>query len=287
MTARLSTHRAGFSMIELLLVLVLGMMLLVAAFRTMSQQEQAYGLFNAMAATQGDTRVGMELLTAELREVSANGTDLLMATPDSLRIRALRKFGIICQINNAATTQLIVAQQGVDLFAQNDSLVVYVDQDSLQAADDIWLRAYANNAGSAGSCTGDLGASLADLMPDATLRSIGVGGALPANMIFPGAPIRSFETLTYRVGTWQGEDVLERVSSGGVTPLLGPLTETDGFVVSYFDTTGTQLTTFPLSAADRGSVERLRIELRAERRAGTQNRTHMDSLITEIYLRGS
>lgn len=279
------TRRDGFTLIELLLVLVLGMILLGAAFQTMSQQEQAYGLFNAMAGAQGDTRLGVELLTSELRELSADGSDLLLATPDSLRIRALRKFGLVCAIEKN-NTQLTVAQVGADPFLSGDSVVVYVDQDSLQAADDIWQRTQVSGIQATSTCGSLLGGTLGLLLPDATLTILKVGGSLRFDSIYPGAPVRSFENLMYRVGDWQGDKVLERVYNGTTAPMFGPLADPDGFVVSYFDTLGTELTTFPLSAADRASVQRLRIELRAERRAGA-GRTHTDSLITEIYLRGN
>lgn len=281
----MSTRRDGFTLIELLLVLVLGMVLLGAAFQTMSQQEQAYGLFNAMAATQGDTRLGVELLTSELREVSADGSDLLLATPDSLRIRALRKFGLVC-LTNKSNSQITVAQIGADPFATGDNIVVYVDQDPLKASDDIWQFSQVSNIQSTSTCGSLLGGALGLLIPDARLTILKVGGSLRFDSIFPGAPVRSFETLMYRLGDWQGEKVLERVHDGTSAPMFGPLSETDGFVVSYFDTLGTELTAFPLSEADRASVQRLRIELRAERRAGAA-RTHTDSLITEIYLRGN
>lgn len=283
---RMTVRRGGFSMIEMLLVLVLGMMLLGAAFETMARQEQAYGLFSAVAGTQADTRLGVELLTAELREVSANGSDLWLATPDSLKFRALRKFGLIC-FTNKSNTQLTVAQIGEEPFASGDSIVIYVDQDSLQAKDDIWQFSSVSQITSTSTCGTLLGGTLGVLMPDAELTILKVGGGLRFDSIYPGAPVRSFENLTYRVGEWQGEKVLQRVHKGDAAPMFGPLTETDGFVISYFDTLGTELTTFPLSAADRRSVRRLRIELRAERRAGAPGRTYRDSLITEIYLRGS
>lgn len=281
------TRRDGFSMIELLLVLVLGMMLLGAAFQTMTQQEEAYGLFNAVAGTQADTRLGVELLTAELREVSANGSDLVLATPDSFRIRALRKFALIC-LTDKNNKKFTVTQIGADPFVAGDSLVIYVDQDSLTAKDDIWQRDVVSQVTSASSCGSTLGLSLPQLLPGGTLRQLSLPGAgLRFDSIFPGAPIRSYQNLLYRVGEWQGEKVLERVVGTDAAPMFGPLSDTDGFVVAYFDTLGTELTSFPLSTADRESVSRLRIELRAERRAGGPGRTHTDSLITEIYFRGS
>lgn len=282
----MSTRRDGFTFIEFLLVLVLGMMLLGGAFSTLSRQEQAYGLFRAAAANQQDTRNGVDLLAAEFREVSAGGSDLLMATPDSVRFRALRKFGLLCD-KNKMNKKLVVAQVGADRFVAGDSLLIYVDQDSLKAADDFWQREVVQSVAAPLTCGTTLGLSLGLLLPNANLLELTLPGAgLKYDSIYPGAPVRSFETLTYRAGESGGERMLLRVQNGTATPLFGPLKTTNGLVISYYDTLGTQLTSFPLSPAARGSVQRMRIELRAERRAGGSNRMHSDSLITDIYLRG-
>ncbi|MBW3553321.1 MAG: prepilin-type N-terminal cleavage/methylation domain-containing protein [Gemmatimonadetes bacterium] len=277
--------REGFTFVELLLVLVLGTMLLGAVYETLSRQEEAYGLFNAVAGTQQDTRMGMDVLAAELREVSAGGGDLIMATQDSLKIRGLRQFGLICATdkNNKRFT---VANLGAGGFVVGDSVLIYVDQDSLKAADDTWQRDVLSAVGTT-TCTTTLGLSLGSLLPGGTLQQLTVPGAgLRFDSIFPGAPIRSFETVTYRVGTTDGEPFLQRVVSGTATPLFGPVPATGGFRIEYFDTAGTQLTTFPLSAADRAIVQRIRLELHARRRAGGPGSTYTDSLVSDIYLRG-
>lgn len=281
------TMREGFTFVELLLVLVLGTMLLGAVYETLSRQEEAYGFFNAVAGTQHDARMGMDLLASELRELSTGGGDLLMATEDSVRIRAMRKFGIVC-LDDKSAKRFSVATLGVTPFAPGDSFFVYVDQDSLKASDDIWQKDAVSSVGALADCgTSILSSALGTLVPTATLQQITVPGAgLRFDSIFPGAPIRSFETLTYRTGTIRGDDWVQRVSGDTITPLFGPVTATDGFRIAYFDTLGVAFTTFPLNATDRQNVHRIRIELRARRRAGGPGSTYTDSLISDIYLRG-
>lgn len=282
----MKTTREGFTFIELLMILLLGMILLGAVYDTMIKQEHAYGLMNAVAGTQHDARLGIDLLTSELRELSSGGGDLLMATGDSVRIRALRKFGLVCTKNKPGN-KLTVARMGVGHLSVGDSILVYVDQDSLKAADDIWQRAYVSSVTSTTLCGTTLGINLALLFPTSDMVEVMVGNALRYDSIFAGAPVRSFETLTYRTGTISGETWVQRVQSDTITPLIGPVPATNGFKVSYYDTLGTALTAFPLSAADREGVHRMRIEIRARRRAGTPGTTYTDSLITDIYLRGS
>lgn len=280
--------REGFTIVELLLVLLLGTVLLGAVYDTMSRQERAYGKFNAMAGTQQDTRIGMDLLAAELRELSPEGGDLLMATQDSLRVRALRKFGIVCAKDNSSK-RFDVARVGVTAFAAGDSITVYADQDSLKATDDVWQEAAIQTTASLSDCNSTiLGAALGLLMPTATLERITIqGSGVRFDSIYPGAPVRSFETLTYRVGDVDGEPWVVRAAGATMTPLFGPVPPSTGLRLAYFDTTGTQLTTFPLSAADRGSVARVRVTLRARRQTGTNYTAHTDSLVSEILVRGN
>ena len=281
------TMREGFTFIELLLVLVLGTMLLGAVYETLSRQEQAYGKLNAVAGTQQDVRIGMDLLASELRELSTIGGDLLMATEDSVRIRALRKFGIVC-LDDKSAKRFSVATLGVTQFAPGDSFFVYVDQDSLKATDDIWQRDVVSSVSTLGNCgTSVLSLALGTLMPAASLQQITVPGAgLRFDSIFPGAPIRSFETLSYRAGTIDGEEWVQRVRGDTITPLFGPVVPDGGFRIAYYDTLGVPFTTFPLSATDRENVHRIRVELRARRRAGAHGSTHTDSLFSDIFLRG-
>jgi len=176
---------------------------------------------------------------------------------------------------------------GADPFAASDSVVIYVDQDSLLADDDIWERAQVTGVSSPALCVTTLGTALAALLPTANLHTITLGGGVHFDSVYPGAPVRSYEMLSYRAGTWNGEPTLVRDQDGAVTPLVGPLPSTGGLSLRYFDATGTELTAFPLSAADRASVRRIRVELQAEQVAGSQLGMHQDSLISDIFTRGS
>lgn len=287
MSIRMGTSRGGFTFIEMLLVMVLGVMLLAGAYGTLARQEQGYRHMTAMAATQQDTRTGIELLSAELREISAGGADLLMATPDSLRFRALRKFGILCD-KSSNDKKLTVAQLGADPFAAGDSLLIYVDQDSLTATDDYWVSEYVQNVGTISLCGTTLGLSLGTVLASSELTVLQLPGAgLKFDSVYAGAPIRSFEILTYRTGDYDGEHMLlRRYQSDAPVPLFGPVENPGGLALRYFDGSGNELTSFPLNAADRASVRRVEVKLRAQRITGGTTGTYTDSLVTEIFFRG-
>lgn len=281
----MSTHRNGFGLIELLLVMVLGLIILGAAYDTLIRQDQSYRVFSAMSATQQDTRTGLDLLSAELRELSTTGADMVMATPDSVRFRALRKFGLLCD-KDKVSRRLVVAQVGLDPFRAGDSLLVYVDGDSLQAADDRWERDYVSSVTTSVTCGTTLGLSLAGLLPSASLIELTTDMSLKFDSVFPGAPVRSFEMLTYKQATWEGQPTLVRVRGNDVVPLLGPLDASNGFQLRYYDGMNNEMTAFPFSAADRASVRRIEVTLDAARVTGPNER-HTDVLVTDVYLRGS
>lgn len=279
------TTREGVTMIELLLVMVLGMIIVAGAYTTLLSQSDAYGTLNAMSETQQETRMGIDVLGAELREVSANGSDLAAATSSSVQFRALRSFGILCD-QNPINKKLVVARLGVQPFTPGDSIVIYVDGDSLKAADDVWQTERVQNVSSTtcGAIIG-LGLNMAMLLPDATFTELTVGNSLKSDSIYPGAPIRSFDLVTYEVDTWDGMPMLVRKQGSDVAPLM-LIRDTDGLTLRYFDGLGNELTAFPLDAAARESVRRVQVILRSERRSVRAD-TYQDSLTTDVFLRGS
>jgi hypothetical protein len=283
----MGTRRGGFTVVELLLVLVLGAFAMGAAVSTLARQEQAYGQLRAMAGTQEDTRTGIQFLSGELLELSATGGDLLMASSDSIRIRAPRKFGIVCSVDGNGK-RLVVAQEGLDPFAAGDSIVIYEDRDTLMAADDVWQRELVTSMTSSATCNTTLGTNLAQMLPTAQLVDLTLkGSGLRFDSVFPGAPVRQYRTVTYGTGNVGGEMVLTMRQDGGTAvPLVGPLTSTSGLLFRYFDGSGTELTSLPLNAADRAAVRRIQVALRAERWADAKTGMLRDSIITDIFIRG-
>lgn len=280
-------RREGFTVVELLLVLVLGAFAMGAAVTTLVQQEQAYGQLRAMAGTQEDTRTGVQFLTGELLELSAGGGDLLVASADSIRIRALRKFGIVCSVNKTGK-RLVVAQEGMDRFAAGDSIVVYEDRDTLMAADDVWQREVVTGVTTSPLCVTTLGLNLGGLLPGSQLVELTLqGSGLRFDSVFPGAPVRQYQTVTYATGMVNGQTVLTMRRDGGArVPLVGPLAATSGLAFRYFDASGAELTAVPLNAFDRAEVRRIQVAIRAERWGDAKSRMLRDSVITDIYIRG-
>ena len=113
---RARSREAGFTLVELTIVVVISTIALIAIYQTLITQERTYRYQSAAIDAQGTSRMALSVIAAELREISASagqtagfgGTDLLMAARDSLRIRAFRKVGIICSTISAGAGQVDV-----------------------------------------------------------------------------------------------------------------------------------------------------------------------------------
>ncbi|NNM03492.1 MAG: prepilin-type N-terminal cleavage/methylation domain-containing protein, partial [Gemmatimonadetes bacterium] len=84
--------RRGFTLVELLVVLVLGTFILLATYQTLATNTRVYAANSARTLGQQALRAGVAVLSGELREISPREGDLIEMGPDSLRIRAQRPY---------------------------------------------------------------------------------------------------------------------------------------------------------------------------------------------------
>ncbi len=273
----------GFTFVELLVAMVIGMLLLTAIYRTVVVQERAMRTQQALASTQDNTRTALEVLTTELREVSADpaasaGTDIGAIGPDSIRFRAYRKAGVVC----ARSTDDVEVQQVGDALAAQDSVLVFVENDPKTVDDDDWLPLYV------GAVSGGTGCASWTGYTRRLLGTLGAPGTWPPTEwagILAGAPVRAFTWLTY--GLYQdagGRYMLGRHADGAaVTMLLGPLASPDdgGLRFTYYDADGAV-------TSDPTQVERIVISVKAQSPTGPRlGQAYQDSLVTQLYLRNN
>ncbi|MCJ7629944.1 MAG: prepilin-type N-terminal cleavage/methylation domain-containing protein, partial [Longimicrobiales bacterium] len=82
--------RRGFTLVELLIVIVLASFLVLAIYQVLITNSRAYAVNNAQIQGQQMLRAGMDVLFGELREVSSRSGDLVTMQDDALTIRAQR-----------------------------------------------------------------------------------------------------------------------------------------------------------------------------------------------------
>ncbi len=276
---------AGFTMVELLVVVVVGALILGATFQVLAVQERSYRHQSAAMATQQNIRAALDVLESELREISASGGDLTMIQPESLTFRAYRAGGFICNLD-APGQRIVVLQQGTQPFVDDGTqqLLYFVENMRTTGADDDWDVVDIKQVSSCATCDASWGS--AEGVDTTTLNVPGF--AFPANPgegpVYLGAPVRSFEVFTYGLYTIDGEPVLaRRAADGSLEPVIGPLAPSpDGLVFRYFDANGNQ-------TANPANVVRIEIVVRGRTPGtGVPGQTHYsDSLVTQLFLRNN
>jgi prepilin-type N-terminal cleavage/methylation domain-containing protein len=236
------TNRLGFSLIELLVVVVLMGIVGATLTRVLLNMQRSARAQSERVTLQGNLRAGIAFVPAELRDLSA--ADIGTASRTAIRYRAMRAAGVAC---NANATQIVLNNALTfryrDIVAGRDSLLVYVETDPLVGNDDRWVAVGIAGVGNT-TCPDGSAATLL------TVSNAGAGYATYTDtlaQIVLQAPVRTFEQMEiglYASGgrSWLGA---RSISAGeaSLQPVLGPLVADSGFKLTYRDQNGTETAT--------------------------------------------
>ena len=205
--------RGGFTLVELLIVAVLGVIVVGATYQMILTSQRAYTTQTAQLQGQQTVRAGIDILFAELRELSGVKGDILEMDPDRIEIRAMRAFGLVCNVNPVGSP--IRVKKIGRYFESGDSIIVFADNDRTLSSDDTILSGAVASIIVGETCTGtDMAQSLA--VP-------ALVAALANDTVRLGAPVRGFTVYTYGLYSVTGDYYLAR-RSGGVTEPPGGAT---------------------------------------------------------------
>ena len=227
----MTRDRRGFTLVELLIVTVLGSLVMLAALQVLVTNQRTYTAQTATISGQQSTRMALEVLFNELRQVSPQGGDILMMSSDSLRVRMMRKFTRACAVNTVLGVPVLTT---VDIgpvdFGVGDSVFIFADNNERDDDDDAWFRAQVT-ASTAGVCPqGDVARVLA---------FSGQNALFTADSVRIGAPLRSYGTVRFGLTTLLGDVYLGRAdSTAALTPVAGPLRAGTGIEFVYRDAIG-------------------------------------------------
>ena len=259
--------RGGFTLVELLIVAVLGVIVVGATYQMILTSQRAYTTQTAQLQGQQTVRAGIDILFAELRELSGVEGDILEMDPDRIEIRAMRAFGLVCNVNPVGSP--IRVKKIGRYFESGDSIVVFADNDRTLSSDDTILSGAVASIIVGETCTGtDMAQSLA--VP-------ALVAALANDTVRLGAPVRGFTVYTYGLYSVTGDYYLARRSGGVTEPLVGPLSA-NGVSFTYMDSGGS-VTTNPRA------VSQIEVTLRSRSKVINERGPVGDSLTTTIYLR--
>jgi prepilin-type N-terminal cleavage/methylation domain-containing protein len=264
---------AGFTLVEFLVVSVLGSIIVLTAHKVLVNNLRAFTIVGAEVRTREPIRAASEVLRGEIREISPAQGDLIAMTPDSLVIRTMRKLGATCAAYVGTPSYLNVIRIG-DWFEAGDSIVLLADNDIRRASDDRWLKARISSVDTTLTCGGGRRAQ--------RLALPGMATAMTADSVRQGAPVRSFTRYWFGL-VREGEQwfLARRPVGGSAEPMVGPLDgpSTPGLRFQYFDAMGAVTTT----PAD---VARIDITLRSRSEVvGSDGKLVGDSVVATIYPR--
>lgn len=269
---------AGFTLVELVFVTVLGAAVIAAAYQTLIVQEGAFRAQRTMATTQDVARTGLDVLVSELREISSDaadapGGDVRSLGSDSIQFRAFRTAGLVCAKGSGT-----VGVYGVgDAIAAGDSVLVFAEGDPTTGADDGWVADSVRSVSAGATCPDIAGYDR---------RTLAVSTAVAAMAsVRNGAAVRGFQWITYGLYTdTDGSWVLGRHGEDGdVEPLIGPLAspQAGGLRFTFYDGAGAETT-------DAADVVRMVVSVKGLSPAGRElGGEYADSLVTQIYLRNN
>jgi prepilin-type N-terminal cleavage/methylation domain-containing protein len=230
----------GFTLLELVIALVLLGVIGAIVYPIISGSRRLYRSDTARIDRRQSLRAAVTILSTDLRELDASGGDILAMSPTAITIRGTRQLAFLCAAPPAGlTTVLAVRESPVfgarDFNAATDSLLIYYEG---PAERDEWLPARLLSI-DGGVCADGTRA-----------RDLTVRLATDSVRLLPGAPIRGFEVVSYRLyegGDGQWQIGMEDGGPGSIQPLVGPVTAR-GLTLIYRDARG-GLTAMPESVA--------------------------------------
>ena len=269
-----SARRAGFTLIELVIALVLMSLVGGAIVQLLLRQQRFYNSTTDLIQTRQQIRQAAAMLPSDLRGISSIGGDIYAMSDSALEFRSVFGSSVVC-VNTGGRLSTVprVLATGATMTnwarppAVGDSLLVYNDGPTLAVADDAWSR-YQITAVTL--VTGNV----ANGCPSSTrlTQPSDVTGANPsyqltlapaaANTIAVGAAIRFFRRVRYRVyretdNQWYlgfFDCITGRVPVCNPSqPIAGPFQPyanngTSGVQFAYYDSTGV-VTANPLQVA--------------------------------------
>lgn len=270
-------NRDGFTLVELIVVSVLGAVVLAAALQVLITNQRTYTVQSATIEGQQSSRMAVEVMFNELRELSPADGDILAMAPSSMRVRLMRRLGITCAVDLASLTpKITVLDNTGDDFEAGDTVLVFADNREATGNDDVWLRAGVVDVDTTVTCLGGREAIDLEFDPLSTIFS--------TDTVRVGAPVRGYEVYEYFIQNWLTTStpylVRRDVSTLEAWPIAGPMRPgSQGVQFTYRDALGA-ITSTPTD------VRQIELMIRTGSRVQTgAGASVSDSLDTWIYTR--
>lgn len=277
--ARSSRGRRGFTIIELAVGLVVGLILLTSVVQMLIVQGRGYGKQREIIDVSETAREATALLAWDLRQSGVGDSPLAAISASAVALRSPRGLGTICAKHQVLARYGLWKSGGNILASIDDSALVY------QLGRDKWTALKITAVGTPTA----MGVPTCDwpgARPPDVVVQFAVAAKTDTSYLKVGAPFRSFrrvEYTEYQLNNrwWLGRKVGAATSYEQLTGPLAP-PGSNGLTFAYYDSLGA-VTTNPAAVASVAFT--LRTESYKKTRVGSTLGYQRDSLTMKVGLR--
>lgn len=299
---RRSRPRRGFTLAELMIVIVLLAIVGGTVTRVLAKQQRFFRSTSDLLDLRSQLRQASGAITADLRGVSAKGSDIVAITDSSIDFRQTFGSSVVCAINSGGGQIVLppvtlasgaVLTNWMTAPVQGDSLIVLDENTTNEVVDDKW-QGDSIKAISAAANTCPTGSGNLTSVSDAGSYSYALDLATNlASTVKVGAPVRFFRHAHYSLyqasdANWYLGYCTPDCATTPIQAIAGPFlpynaSGTGGLTFKYYDATGAATTTL-------ANITRIEITIRGQTRspvniAGMQKKTVVDSVRLIVALR--
>jgi prepilin-type N-terminal cleavage/methylation domain-containing protein len=274
-----ASARRGFTIIELLVGLVIGLMVMGSVVQMMIVQGRGYRKQREIIDIRETARQATALLAGDLRQSGVGESPLSAMGANSIALRSPRGIGTICAKHATLARYGLWKTGGNILAGTDDSALVY------QLGRDKWTALKVTAVGTP-AAMGVAACAWPGARPPDVVVEFAVGTKTDTSYIKVGAPFRNFrrvEYAEYQLNSrwWFGRKVGAAASYEQLTgPLVAPAS--NGLAFVYYDTLGA-VTANPAAVSTVAFT--LRTESFKKTYVGNTYVYQRDSLTTKVALR--
>jgi type II secretory pathway pseudopilin PulG len=270
--------RIGFTMIEVLVALVVGMLVLSSVVQLLIVQGRGYRKQREQVDVRETAREAVDLLSWDLRQAAVAGSSFAAMSPNTVTIRSFRGLGTVCG-KHASLARYGLWRTGGNIQASvDDTALVYL------IGRGQWNKLRITAVGTP-AAMGVAACAWAGARPPDVVVEFAVTASTDTSYIKVGAPFRAFRRVQYaeyqqNSRWWLGRKVGAAAAYELLTgPLLAPAS--NGLAFTYYDTLGAV-------TADPAAVGSVAFTLRTESFKNTPGSTspyQHDSVTTKVAVR--
>jgi len=277
-TSSASPARRGFTMIELLVVLVVGLVVLGSVVQMMTVQGRAYRKQREQVDVRETVRGAAALLSWDLRHAAVAGSPLVAMGANSFTVRSSRGIGTICAKHAVQPRYGLWKTAGNIQATVDDTALVY------QLGKGAWTKLKITAVGTP-LAMGVPACAWPGARPPDLVVQFAVTATTDTSFIKIGVPFRNFRRVEYGQFQqdsrwWLGRRVGAAASYEKLTGPLGP--GANGLALTYYDTLGA----VTINPAAVGSVQfTIRTQSYKKATTGSNFVYQTDSVTTKVAIR--